>query len=91
VRERQRRRLVISGRVQGVYYRDSVRREATAAGVLGSARNLPDGRVEVILEGEALAVEGVIAWCRTGPPRARVDAVDIQPESPQGVAGFVIG
>jgi acylphosphatase len=82
--------VLISGRVQGVFYRDSVRREAVAAGVLGSAQNLSDGRVEIILEGEAAAVDRVIAWCRTGPPRARVDSVEIVPESPQGVAGFVI-
>jgi acylphosphatase len=77
--------------VQGVYFRDSVRREATPAGVSGSARNLADGRVEVVLEGEATAVDRLVEWCRTGPPRAAVDAVEIVSEAPEGVSGFVIG
>jgi acylphosphatase len=87
----QRRRLLISGRVQGVYFRDSVRSEAAAAGVSGSAHNLSDGRVEVVLEGEATAVDQVIEWCRTGPPRARVDGIEVVSEPPQGESGFVIG
>jgi acylphosphatase len=86
-----RRRLLISGRVQGVYLRDSVRREATLVGVRGSARNLADGRVEVVLEGEATAVDSVVEWCRKGPSRARVDAVEIVSEPPEGVSGFAIG
>jgi acylphosphatase len=85
-----RRRLLISGRVQGVYFRDGVRREAILAGVLGSARNLADGRVEVALEGEDAAVDRVVEWCRKGPSRARVDAVEIVSEPPEGAAGFAI-
>lgn len=91
VAEIERRRLRVSGRVQGVYYRDSVRKEAGAAGVAGFAYNLADGTVEVVLEGEPGAVERVIAWCRTGPPRARVDAIDITSEPPAHERGFVIG
>ncbi|HEY5274642.1 MAG TPA: acylphosphatase [Acidimicrobiales bacterium] len=86
-----RRRLLVSGLVQGVYFRDGVRREAMIAGVLGSARNLPDGRVEVVLEGPHTAVEGVLGWCRTGPPRARVDDVEVALEPPEGASGFVVG
>jgi acylphosphatase len=86
-----RRRLLISGRVQGVYYRDSTRREATAVGVRGSACNLADGRVEVVLEGEATSVDRVVAWCRMGPARAQVAAVEVVSEPPEGVSGFVIG
>jgi acylphosphatase len=86
-----RRRLLISGLVQGVYFRDSVRREAAVSGVLGFARNLADGRVEVALEGEPAAVERVVEWCRKGPPQARVDAVEIFAEPPEGASGFVIG
>jgi acylphosphatase len=83
--------LLVSGRVQGVYFRDSLRRQATPVGVSGFARNLADGRVEVVLEGEATAVDGLVEWCRTGPPRARVDAIEILSEPPLGVRGFAIG
>jgi acylphosphatase len=86
-----RRRLLISGRVQGVYFRDSLRREATLAGVLGSAHNLADARVEVVLEGEATSVDSLVEWCHKGPPLARVDAVEIVSEPPEGASGFVIG
>ena len=84
------RRALISGRVQGVYFRDGVRREAMAAGLSGSARNLPDGRVEVVLEGEAGAVDRVIEWCRTGTPGAAVINVEIASDSVEGRAGFMV-
>jgi acylphosphatase len=71
-----------------VWFRESCRREAEGAGVAGWARNLDDGRVEVVLEGEADAVAGVAAWCRHGPPRARVTAVEERPEPPEGLTGF---
>ena len=74
-----RRRLVISGRVQGVWYRESCRAEASAHGVAGSVRNLADGRVEV-----------VEAWCRRGPRRAHVEAVDARDEAPVGAVGFEV-
>ena len=83
-----RRRLVVSGRVQGVFYRDTCRSVAGSAGVAGAARNLPDGRVEVILEGDPTAVEKVIAWCRKGTRGSRVTAVDISEEEPEGDSGF---
>lgn len=85
----ERRRLLISGRVQGVFYREGLRRQATAVGVHGSARNLADGRVEVILEGGTDAIEHLIAWCRSGPPNARVDTVEVTTEPCEGVVGFV--
>ena len=84
----QRVRLLVRGRVQGVWYRESCRREAEAAGVAGWARNLDDGRVEVVLEGAPDAVERVAAWCRTGPSRALVTAVEERPEAPEGLTGF---
>ena len=83
-----RRRLLVSGRVQGVFYRDTCRSTAESAGVGGSARNLPDGRVEVILEGEESAVDKVIAWCRRGTPQSRVERIDISEEDPLGETGF---
>jgi acylphosphatase len=81
-------RLYASGRVQGVWYRQSCADAARAAGVSGWARNLPDGRVEVWLEGDRGAVETVAGWCRNGPPRARVDGLEIHDEAPAGLSGF---
>ena len=83
-----RRRLLVSGAVQGVFYRDTCRSEAEAAGVAGSARNLPDGRVEVILEGEEAGVDEVIAWCRKGTSGSRVEGIEISEEQPAGERGF---
>jgi acylphosphatase len=74
--DRARVHLLLSGRVQGVAFRASTVDEALALGVSGWVRNLPDGRVEVEAEGERAAVEGLVAWCRRGPPAARVDGVD---------------
>jgi acylphosphatase len=86
-----RRRVLISGRVQGVGFRWSCRRMAEAKGVAGWCRNLPDGRVEAAFEGEAAAVEWAVAWCRGGPPSALVTAVDVTPETPKGERGFRLG
>jgi acylphosphatase len=83
-------RVVVSGRVQGVWYRESCRREATAAGVSGWVRNNYDGTVEAALEGEPAAVDRVVAWMRVGPPSAVVTGVDVRPEPPEGGRGFVV-
>jgi acylphosphatase len=72
------RRCVVSGRVQGVYYRASTRDRARSLGVTGYARNLPDGRVEVLACGPLARVEELCAWLWRGPPAARVDAVAIE-------------
>lgn len=85
---RVRRRVHVAGRVQGVWFRESCRDRALDAGVSGWVRNLDDGRVEVVLEGPAAAVDEVVAWCRQGPPRARVDRVDRVDEEPVGEQGF---
>ena len=79
------RSVVVSGRVQGVWYRQSCADEAVGLGVFGWVKNLPDGRVEGWFEGPRAAVEALIAWCRRGPQLAKVDdvaVVDIE------VAGF---
>ncbi|MCB1866017.1 MAG: acylphosphatase [Chromatiales bacterium] len=70
---------LVSGRVQGVFYRASTRREALRLGVSGHARNLPDGRVEVLACGTADAVDALCEWLWTGPPHARADQVVCRP------------
>ena len=85
-----RRRILVDGQVQGVFFRDSCRREAVRAGVAGFVRNLGDGRVEVIAEGHPDAVARLVAWCRVGPPHAEVTGIDISSETPSGLVGFAI-
>jgi acylphosphatase len=85
-----RRRVRVAGSVQGVFFRASCAREARAHGVGGWVRNAPDGTVEAVFEGEDAAVEAMTAWCRHGPPHARVDVVDVVIEAPEGLSGFVI-
>jgi acylphosphatase len=85
-----RRRVVIHGRVQGVFFRDSLRRQARANGVSGWARNRPDGTVEAVLEGAEDRVQRILQFSRTGPRHARVDRVDASEEAPEGLAGFEI-
>jgi acylphosphatase len=83
-----RKRVIVHGLVQGVWFRASVRDQARLRGVAGWARNRPDGTVEVVLEGEPDAVARVIDYCRVGPPGARVDAVDAYEQRPEGITGF---
>lgn len=83
-----RRRVTVSGDVQGVFFRDSCRGEARAAAVAGWVRNTETGQVEAVFEGEPDAVERLVAWCRHGPPRARVVRVDVDEEEPTGAQGF---
>ena len=83
-----RRRLIVHGRVQGVFFRDSTREAAENEGVAGWAANRDDGAVEVVLEGRPEAVESVIGFCRTGPSSADVTSVDVTEEEPEGLSGF---
>jgi acylphosphatase len=83
-----RKRVVVSGRVQGVFFRDTVRNAAEREGVAGWVRNTSDGTVEAVLEGDAAAVERVIALSREGPPAAEVDAVEVFDEPDEGLMGF---
>jgi len=85
-----RRRVVVHGFVQGVYFRDTVRRQAVAKRVAGWVRNNRDGTVEAVFEGEPDAVEQLVALCRDGPRGARVDRVDVVEETPEGASGFAI-
>jgi len=88
------KRCVVSGRVQGVYYRGSTARIAASLGVTGHAVNLSDGRVEVLACGTAEAVDRLVAWLREGPSGAQVTKLDIEVlSSPEGKAptGFTTG
>lgn len=80
----KRASLFITGKVQGVFFRESARREAERLGLRGWVRNLPDGRVEALAEGESQAVDEFIRWCHNGPPAARVDGVAVKDAAPTG-------
>jgi acylphosphatase/GNAT superfamily N-acetyltransferase len=84
------RRVLVSGLVQGVFFRDTCRRVAGARGVGGWVRNLPDGRVEAVFEGPPAAVDHLVAWSRRGPSDARVTAVAVTEEAPAGLTRFEI-
>ena len=86
-----RRRVVVRGDVQGVFFRDSTRREAEQRGVAGWAENRADGAVEAVFEGEPDAVEELVGWCRSGPSRASVDDVEVSEEEPEGARGSRCG
>jgi acylphosphatase len=87
---RVRKRVKVHGRVQGVFFRDSTRERATAHCVNGWARNMPDGSVEAVLEGEPEAVQRVVRFLETGPPHAQVDRVEVEEEDPEDLRGFSI-
>ncbi|HIE13136.1 MAG TPA: acylphosphatase [Desulfotomaculum sp.] len=89
--QKVRAHVIVKGRVQGVYFRDSTREEAFAAGVNGWVRNLPDGSVEAVFEGKREAVERLISWCKKGPPAARVTEVTVNWEDRwENLGGFSI-
>ncbi len=88
---RHYRRYLISGRVQGVFFRASCAREAQRLGITGSAVNLPDGRVEVHAAGTPDALSHLADWLRHGPSHARVDAVDAADVDPFDASGFSTG
>ncbi|MFE0501966.1 acylphosphatase [Lysobacter soli] len=85
-------RFVVSGKVQGVFFRASARDRAQALGLRGFARNLPDGRVEVLAAGDDAAIDELAAWLREGPPMARVDDLERMPaRDDEAGEGFVTG
>jgi acylphosphatase len=89
-KELVRRRVVVSGQVQGVFFRDTCRREAARHGVTGWVRNCPDGTVEAAFEGPEDAVAAMVAWARRGPAHAVVDDVHVFDETPEGRTGFAV-
>ena len=80
--------MVVTGRVQGVFFRADCARRARALGLAGTVRNRPDGAVEAIFEGDSAGVERMIAWCRTGTELSQVDAVETTEETPADEHGF---
>lgn len=82
------RRVVVHGLVQGVFFRDSCRRQAELSRVAGWVRNEPDGTVGALFEGPREAVDAMVAWCRQGPPRARVERVEVAEAGPTGSRAF---
>ena len=85
---RVRAHVIVRGIVQGVYYRSTTGREARALGLAGWVRNMADGSVEAVFEGPRTTVERMIEWCRTGPPRAVVDDVEIEWLPAEGEQSF---
>ena len=86
----KRVRFVARGRVQGVFFRDSVRREAERRGVAGWVRNRGDGAVDGAFEGQGENVDGMVEFCRSGPGESRVESLDVSEEEPEGAQGFEI-
>lgn len=85
-----RSRVVVQGRVQGVYFRESTRRTAEELGLAGWVRNRDDGGVEAVFEGSAEAITQAVAWARNGPPGAHVTSLTETAETPDGLTGFAI-
>ncbi len=90
MRQRVRRRVRLTGRVQGVFFRDETRVRAESSGIVGWIRNNPDGTVEAALEGPENEVERLVAWCRRGPSGARVEDIRVEPEELQSERGFAV-
>ncbi len=83
MRDRVRAEIVVKGRVQGVFFRASAQQEGLQLGLTGEVRNLPDGSVEAIVEGEKRAVDDFVDWCRRGPPSAEVEDVQVKLRPPR--------
>jgi acylphosphatase len=86
--ETARSRVIVSGNVQGVFFRDTCRRKAAERGVAGWVSNRADGAVEAVFEGDPDAVRALVEWCRHGPRGADVESVDATSEEPEGLTGF---
>ena len=85
-----RARVLVSGRVQGVFFREETRRRARSLGIAGWVANRPEGTVEAVFEGPREQVESMVGWCSRGPSGARVDDVQLAWEDPRGDEGFAV-
>ncbi len=88
--ERIARRVVVHGRVQGVFFRECTSQEAARHGVAGWVANRPDGTVEAHFEGDRAAVRALVRWSRVGPRHAAISHVDVSEVAPSGMAGFSV-
>ena len=88
--DRMRAHVFISGRVQGVFFRANTRDQAQKRDVDGWVKNLEDGRVEAVFEGESETVQSMVEWCHEGSPAAEVREVSVSEEEPKGLEGFEI-
>jgi acylphosphatase len=86
----RRKRVVIHGKVQGVFFRDTLRRRAEARNVTGWVSNRGDGTVEAALEGRRADIEAILGFCRQGPANAEVDRLEVRDEDPEGLTSFKI-
>ena len=86
----ERAHVYVSGQVQGVSFRDATRQQAEELGLGGWVRNLQDGRVEAVFEGESETVRQMIEWCESGPSSADVDDVSVEQETPERLSGFEV-
>lgn len=86
----KRAHVRVYGKVQGVWFRANTKKKAEELGVNGWVRNMPDGSVEAVFEGDEQAVEKLIEWCHSGPEMARVEKVEVEYEEPKGEKGFTI-
>lgn len=85
-----RRRIIVHGRVQGVFFRDTTRRMAQSRGLAGWVRNTPERTVEAAFEGDPEAVDSMVRFCHQGPRGASVSRVEVFEEEPEGLTGFAI-
>ena len=85
-----RKRVVVHGSVQGVFFRDTTRRMASSRGVAGWVSNRPDGAVEAVFEGESDGVESLVSFCNEGTRGAEVERVEVSDEEPEGLTGFEV-
>jgi acylphosphatase len=88
--ERVAKRVVVHGDVQGVFFRDSAKREAESKGVSGWVTNRSDGAVEAVFEGEPDAVRALVEFCQAGPSNAQVENVEVEDREPEGLSGFEV-
>jgi acylphosphatase len=82
--------ITVSGMVQGVFYRQSTKEKALELGISGLVKNLPDGNVQIVATGTSGQLDQLVQWCKQGPTRAKVTAVNVEQEAPQVFTGFVI-
>jgi acylphosphatase len=87
----KRVRVIVAGRVQGVFFRAETADRARSLGLAGSVHNRPDGALEAVFEGDEERVDALVRWCERGPAGARVDTVNVESEQPLGERGFSIG